>query len=139
MGGEGAGLGVDGRRERARQERKQDVRVCESPCPAQSTHSLLPLAQLHRAHRPQAEAFALLSEEGIAKGVRRIVAVTRGEAAKAIAEAARLRAELAAVAALPDAELEKATKAFKEVRQEGVWRMACGVWQGGGRGGMLCT
>ncbi|KAG2427688.1 hypothetical protein HYH02_014520, partial [Chlamydomonas schloesseri] len=68
----------------------------------------------HLANTKEAEAFALLSEEGIAKGVRRIVAVTRGEAAKAIAEAARLRAELGAVAALPDAELEKATKAFKE-------------------------
>ncbi|KAG2437150.1 hypothetical protein HXX76_005817, partial [Chlamydomonas incerta] len=68
----------------------------------------------HLSNTQEAEAFALLSEEGIAKGVRRIVAVTRGEAAKAIAEAARLRQELAAVAALPDAELEKATKAFKE-------------------------
>ncbi len=69
---------------------------------------------------PQAEAFALLSEEGIAKGVRRIVAVTRGEAARAIAEGDRLAAELRAIGALPDEQLEKASKAFKEVGL-GLW------------------
>lgn len=69
--------------------------------------------------RPQAEAFALLSEEGIAKGVRRIVAVTRGEAARAIAEGDRLAAELRAIGALPDEQLEKASKAFKEVGEGG--------------------
>ncbi len=67
----------------------------------------------------QAEAFALLSEEGIAKGVRRIVAVTRGEAVRAIEEAARLKHELAGIAALSDEQLEKACKAFKEVSDEG--------------------
>ncbi|GFR48410.1 hypothetical protein Agub_g10304, partial [Astrephomene gubernaculifera] len=68
----------------------------------------------HLSNTAEAEAFALLSEEGIAKGVRRIVAVTRGEAVRAIEAAARMRAELAAIAALPDEQLEKACKAFKE-------------------------
>lgn len=81
----------------------------------------------------QAEAFALLSEEGVAKGTRRIVAVTRGEAAKALAEAARLAAELAAVTALPDADLDKAVKAFKEVR----WGRAGAARRGRGKAGRM--
>ncbi|GLI61130.1 hypothetical protein VaNZ11_003405 [Volvox africanus] len=68
----------------------------------------------HLSNTSEAEAFALLSEEGIAKGIRRIVAVTRNEAVKAIEEAARLKHELAGIAALPDDQLEKAIKAFKE-------------------------
>lgn len=55
----------------------------------------------------QAKAFALLSEEGIAKGVRRIVAVTAADAAAAIAEGEKLAAEVEQAAALPDAELEQ--------------------------------
>ncbi len=55
----------------------------------------------------QAKAFALLSEEGIAKGVRRIVAVTADDAAAAIAEGENLAAEVEKAAALPDAELEQ--------------------------------
>ncbi|GLC41498.1 hypothetical protein PLESTB_001005000 [Pleodorina starrii] len=68
----------------------------------------------HLCNTAEAEAFALLSEEGIAKGVRRIVAVTRGDAVRAIEAAAALKAELAGIAALPDEQLEKACKAFKE-------------------------
>jgi hypothetical protein len=86
----------------------------------------------------QAEAFALLSEEGIAKGVRRIVGLTRGEAQKAIAEAQRLGGELAAMAALPDADLEKAVKAFKEVGGGAGGRGPCSgscVVVGSGNGG----
>jgi alanyl-tRNA synthetase len=55
----------------------------------------------------QAKAFALLSEEGIAKGVRRIVAVTAADAAAAIAEGDKLAAEVEKAAALPDTELEQ--------------------------------
>lgn len=55
----------------------------------------------------QAKAFALLSEEGIAKGVRRIVAVTAADAAAAIAEGEALAKQVEDAAALPDAEFEK--------------------------------
>ena len=60
-----------------------------------------------RVFNPQAKAFALLSEEGIAKGVRRIVAVTAADAAAAIAEGEALAQQVEDAVALPDAELEK--------------------------------
>ena len=47
--------------------------------------------------------------------MRRIIAVTGAEADKAIKEAERLAAELAAAAKLPDAELEKAVNSIKQV------------------------
>lgn len=70
----------------------------------------------HLSNTSEAEAFALLSEEGIAKGIRRIVAVTRGDAVRAIETAAAMKAELAEIAKLQDDQLEKACKRFKEVR-----------------------
>jgi alanyl-tRNA synthetase len=48
-----------------------------------------------------------LSEEGIAKGVRRIVAVTAADASAAISEGQKLAAEVDRAAALPDTELEQ--------------------------------
>jgi alanyl-tRNA synthetase len=63
----------------------------------------------------QAKAFALLSEEGIAKGVRRIVAVTAADAAAAIAEGEALAQQVEAAAGLPDAELEKVRKQCKNL------------------------
>lgn len=48
-----------------------------------------------------------MSEEGIAKGVRRIVAVTADDAAAAIAEGDKLLDQVEKAAALPDAELEQ--------------------------------
>uniref|UniRef100_A0A383VXA1 Alanine--tRNA ligase n=1 Tax=Tetradesmus obliquus TaxID=3088 RepID=A0A383VXA1_TETOB len=62
----------------------------------------------HLTNTAEAKAFALLSEEGIAKGVRRIVAVTAADAAAAIAEGEALAQQVEEAAALPDAELEKA-------------------------------
>lgn len=67
----------------------------------------------HLSNTSEARAFALLLEEGIAKGVRRVVAVTGDEAEKAIAEADRLAAQLAAAAKLPAAELAAAVNAAK--------------------------
>lgn len=64
--------------------------------------------------RVQAKAFALLSEEGIAKGVRRIVAVTADDAAAAIEEGKALAQQVEAAAALPDAELEKVSSSLGE-------------------------
>ena len=63
----------------------------------------------------EAKAFALISEEGIAKGVRRIVAFTGEEAERAIAEGASLAAEVEAAKSLPDADLDKAIKAIVQV------------------------
>ena len=64
---------------------------------------------------PVARAFALMSEEGIAKGIRRIVAVTAAEAEAAIAEAAQLQVQLEAAKQLHGAEKEKAVAALKQV------------------------
>ena len=74
---------------------------------------------LRGAYSAEAKAFALMSEEGIAKGVRRIVAVTAAEAAAAIAEGERLAGELEAVAKLEGAEQEKEVSSLKQV-------LACG-------------
>ena len=69
----------------------------------------------HLTNTAQAQAFALISEEGIAKGVRRVVAFTAADAAAAIAEGERLAAEVAAAAALPDSapEFEKRISELK--------------------------
>ena len=67
----------------------------------------------HLSRTGEAEAFALLSEEGIAKGVRRIVGLTRAAARDAIAAGESLSSQLAAVAALGDAELERELPALK--------------------------
>jgi alanyl-tRNA synthetase len=50
--------------------------------------------------------------------VRRIVAVTGEDALKAIAEGDRLVAEMEAAKRLPDADLDKALTAFKQVQKE---------------------
>lgn len=63
----------------------------------------------------EAKAFALMSEEGIAKGVRRIVAVTAAEATAAIAEGERLMSEVDAVAKLSGEQQEKAASTLKQV------------------------
>jgi alanyl-tRNA synthetase len=67
----------------------------------------------HLSNTAEAEAFALLSEEGIAKGIRRIVGVT-GEAARAaIGRASELRGRVAAAGALPASDLDKELAALK--------------------------
>ncbi len=68
----------------------------------------------HLSATGEAGAFALLSEEGIAKGIRRIVGLTMGAATAAHARAAELRARAAEVAALPDAALDKELAALKQ-------------------------
>ncbi|MFI4881843.1 MAG: alanine--tRNA ligase [Phycisphaerales bacterium JB064] len=60
----------------------------------------------HLATTAQAESFAIVHEEGVAKGIRRIVAVTRQEARKAIAQANALAIELQEAAKLADEALE---------------------------------
>jgi hypothetical protein len=83
---------VENGRGRASIRRRLTAHLCSA-----LVHTRTPRIHTPRCLSSQAEAFALLSEEGIAKGVRRIVAVTRGEAAKAIAEAERLKGEVRSV------------------------------------------
>lgn len=59
----------------------------------------------HLSNTAVAGTFALLSEEGIAKGIRRIVAVTGAEAAAATAAADALEAKIQAALAKPPAEV----------------------------------
>jgi len=64
----------------------------------------------HLKNTSEAEGFVLLSEEGIAKGIRRITAVTMKDAAAATAEAAAYEAKLSEAGKLQGIELEAQVK-----------------------------
>jgi alanyl-tRNA synthetase len=64
----------------------------------------------HLTNTKEAEAFCLLSEEGIAKGIRRIVAVTKDDAKRAIALASEFEAKMKAAELLQGEELEAQIK-----------------------------
>lgn len=68
----------------------------------------------HLSNTKQARAFALISEEGIAKGIRRIVAVTADDAERAIAEGEQFAAEVAAAGKLEAAALEAAVASIRQ-------------------------
>ncbi|KAL4446750.1 hypothetical protein ABPG77_007994 [Micractinium sp. CCAP 211/92] len=68
----------------------------------------------HLDSTAQARAFALLTEEGIAKGIRRIVAVTGEEAEAAIKLADELAAQVEAAGKLPLAEMQSEVKALTQ-------------------------
>ncbi|KAL6760811.1 tRNA synthetases class II (A)-domain-containing protein [Haematococcus lacustris] len=69
----------------------------------------------HLASLKQATAFALISEEGIAKGIRRIVGVTGSEAQAALQEGQRLVQAVKEAAALSDtAQLEATISQLKQ-------------------------
>ncbi|KAL4856101.1 Alanine--tRNA ligase [Chlorella vulgaris] len=68
----------------------------------------------HLANTKEAGAFALLTEEGISKGVRRIVAVTGDEAEAAIALADQLAEQVAAASKLAPAEMAAEVKALSQ-------------------------
>eukprot|EP00242_Pyramimonas_sp_CCMP2087_P017801 CAMPEP_0198213354 /NCGR_PEP_ID=MMETSP1445-20131203/28816_1 /TAXON_ID=36898 /ORGANISM="Pyramimonas sp., Strain CCMP2087" /LENGTH=1184 /DNA_ID=CAMNT_0043887981 /DNA_START=34 /DNA_END=3588 /DNA_ORIENTATION=- len=67
----------------------------------------------HLSKTGDAEAFVLLSEEGTAKGIRRITGLTKGAAAAANARAAELGVAVAALDKLSGEELEKTVTAIK--------------------------
>ena len=69
----------------------------------------------HLANTGDAGEFVLLSEEGIAKGVRRITAATKGAAGTALATAADVAAQVKACDALSGAALEKEMATLKGV------------------------
>lgn len=62
-----------------------------------------------------AKAFALLSEEGIAKGIRRVVAVTAAEAQEAIGAGELLTERIALAGELPPLQLDKELGSLKQV------------------------
>ncbi|GIW74258.1 MAG: hypothetical protein KatS3mg103_0780 [Phycisphaerales bacterium] len=66
------------------------------------------------------ESFAIVHEEGVAKGIRRIVALTRQEARKAIAQANALASELQQAADLPDEKLPQAVASLARQIDEAV-------------------
>lgn len=68
----------------------------------------------HLTNTKEAEAFCLLTEEGIAKGVRRITFVTREDAKKAIASADDFEVRLKASGDLAGDELETAVKSLTQ-------------------------
>lgn len=68
----------------------------------------------HLTNTKEAEAIVLLNEEGIAKGVRRILFVTQNDAKKAIASADEFEAKLDAGSKLQGEELEAAVKSLSQ-------------------------
>ena len=68
------------------------------------------------AHKFYNFSACVMPPEGIAKGIRRIVAFTGEDAAKAIAEGERLASQIDAARKLPEAELDKALSVIKQVR-----------------------
>mmetsp|Transcript_19360 Transcript_19360/g.58510 ORF Transcript_19360/g.58510 Transcript_19360/m.58510 type:complete len:958 (+) Transcript_19360:236-3109(+) len=74
----------------------------------------------HLADTSGAKAFALLSEEGIAKGVRRVVAVTGAEASEAIEAGRQLQQRTADAQKLPSDKLEREVAALKRVVEDAV-------------------
>lgn len=64
----------------------------------------------HLSNTSEAEGFVLLKEEGIAKGVRRIIGVTKQDAAVAIKKAEDFGAKLDEASKLKGEDLEKAIK-----------------------------
>ncbi|CAL8468182.1 g7721 [Coccomyxa elongata] len=74
--------------------------------PANAKFSVEFCGGTHLKSTGQARAFALLSEEGIAKGIRRVVAVTSAEAEAAIARAEELTKAMEAAQWLTGAKLE---------------------------------
>jgi len=68
----------------------------------------------HLTNTKDAQAFALVQEEAVAKGIRRITAVTRDVAQQAIATGVALQARLKSAAAMPKNELGQILTALKQ-------------------------
>jgi len=84
--------------------------------PSKTTHadySIEFCGGTHLSNTSEAKSFALISEEGIAKGIRRIVGYTGAAAASAIAMGNQLAAELAAAGQLEGEELEATVNSLK--------------------------
>ena len=68
----------------------------------------------HLTNTKEAQAFCLLSEEGIAKGIRRIVFVTQDDAKRAIAEANAFEAKLKEASSLEGEALDGKVKTLSQ-------------------------
>lgn len=66
----------------------------------------------HISNTREAKAFALLSEEGIAKGIRRITAVTADCASKALELASSIASEISNASKYEGSLLEKVTTVY---------------------------
>lgn len=66
----------------------------------------------HLSNTKEAEAFALVSEEGIAKGVRRVIALTMGAAKEAIHQSAVFSGQINEASTLQGAALEKVSCSY---------------------------
>eukprot|EP00543_Licmophora_paradoxa_P003569 CAMPEP_0202451672 /NCGR_PEP_ID=MMETSP1360-20130828/10058_1 /ASSEMBLY_ACC=CAM_ASM_000848 /TAXON_ID=515479 /ORGANISM="Licmophora paradoxa, Strain CCMP2313" /LENGTH=966 /DNA_ID=CAMNT_0049070303 /DNA_START=52 /DNA_END=2952 /DNA_ORIENTATION=+ len=89
--------------------------ILESPDSAQwDQYSVEFCGGTHLNNTKEADAFVLLSEEGIAKGIRRVTGLTKVDAAKAIADAAELLAKVKAAGSLEGGALEKEVKILTE-------------------------
>lgn len=71
----------------------------------------------HVAKTGEIKSFVVLEESGIAKGVRRVIAVTGDEARQASQLANDLEAKFKAIVQLDVKEREKAVKVFETVSQ----------------------
>lgn len=69
----------------------------------------------HLSNTKEAKAFALISEEGIAKGIRRVTAFTTDKAAEAILEADVCAERIAAASKLKGISLEKEVASLKSL------------------------
>lgn len=74
----------------------------------------------HLSNTSQAEAFAIVQEEGTAKGIRRVLAITRGAAKEAIAVGEAFVARVAKAKAMAPAEMEKESAAIQRELPEAV-------------------
>ncbi|KAG1655811.1 hypothetical protein FOA52_015847, partial [Chlamydomonas sp. UWO 241] len=87
-----------------------DALLANPTDPDHANYSIEFCGGTHMANLTEAKAFALVSEEGIAKGIRRIVAYTGAEAVSAVAEGERLAAEVQALFAMEGAALATGLK-----------------------------
>mmetsp|Transcript_4063 Transcript_4063/g.8351 ORF Transcript_4063/g.8351 Transcript_4063/m.8351 type:complete len:969 (+) Transcript_4063:85-2991(+) len=86
-------------------------KILENPQDSQwKSYSVEFCGGTHLKNTSEAQGFVLLSEEGIAKGVRRITAVTMGDAAAATATAAELESKITEASKLEGLELEAQLK-----------------------------
>uniref|UniRef100_A0A061SAZ8 Alanine--tRNA ligase n=1 Tax=Tetraselmis sp. GSL018 TaxID=582737 RepID=A0A061SAZ8_9CHLO len=83
-----------------------DELVADPSKPTHVEHSIEFCGGTHLTNTSQAKCFAIISEEGIAKGIRRIVAYTGDAAAKAISEGEAFSAKLTSAESLDGPALE---------------------------------
>ncbi|GAB4815439.1 hypothetical protein N2152v2_002485 [Parachlorella kessleri] len=92
-----------------------DELLAKPDCDTHDAHPIEFCGGTHLSNTEQARAFALLTEEGIAKGIRRIVAVTGEEAVAAAELAEQLHQRVEAAKKLPIADMQAEVAVLKTV------------------------